>query len=288
MSDEFTLDPVHVSCRGCVFAQYATNPENHKPSQTGCALGKLDRFRMYAETSVVPAEDHDTEFYLVNGRHCHFYRDRASAWAKAVPAEAWAAKARTEVVMRVDAVIVLQDQENDPEQLLALLGKTLDSLRSQYLKPVSVHVVSNQDQVKLARIHAFLLKEGHDLNWSLTGMLVRNNDGSRRGRNDAIDEVFGKLAGHYYVVIAPGFELPPAFILDLDRAVNDDMARFVVCLPASGSNGLVVQNGFHKRHDGNRPGYGEENGEQVMLRDVAAKAAYFARAHDCPHLVARS
>lgn len=70
------LNP-HTPCKDCVFALYADNGQ--MKTQTGCLKGKLDVFRKREE--VIEATDGETEFSIVNGRVCQFYRHMYGKWA---------------------------------------------------------------------------------------------------------------------------------------------------------------------------------------------------------------
>lgn len=53
------------SCKLCHFAKY------EGITQTGCMLGRIDKFRNHSE--VIEAYDHDKEFYVIKDRLCNTY-----------------------------------------------------------------------------------------------------------------------------------------------------------------------------------------------------------------------
>jgi len=67
-----SINPVHSSCKNCVFAIY----ENK--TQTGCAIQYLDRYRNI--TDIIEAYDDEKEFYIVNNKKCLGYRE--NSWFK--------------------------------------------------------------------------------------------------------------------------------------------------------------------------------------------------------------
>lgn len=262
---EQKIHPLHTACKECVFAVYGDK------TQTGCRLGRLEKYRERGQ--VVEAMDNDLEFEIVNGTSCHFYRDRRTDWAGQY-ADDPAGRARQEVTLRFDCVVVLGHCSSLEE-----LGKTLDGLRGQVLRPVGVYVVHNNDAFGIAAAHAFMVKNGHGLNWTLTDVIRRDNNGERLRQQDCVDEVFGKFRGHFYVVVPPGHQLPETFLLNVDRAVNDEMERFGVLLPTAEVPVMLVQHSFHRSFDGNVPGYAEDETTKWHFGDLVDKASYFAAAH---------
>jgi hypothetical protein len=62
-----TINPVHTSCKNCVFAVY------EQKTQTGCAIKYLDKYK--EKTEVLEAYDNDKEFYVINDKKCLAYRE---------------------------------------------------------------------------------------------------------------------------------------------------------------------------------------------------------------------
>lgn len=304
------LSVVHQSCKLCCFAEYQRGEK--VPTQTGCSLGRLEKYREQG-TETVQAYDEEAEFEIVNGRRCPAYRDVRGEWAKKTHPDNRAAAVRKELTIRTDVVVVLSesDNEGDPSganpPLLLKLGATVQSLQKLALSPSSVHVLNNQSAVRVSQIIQFLRGAATGLNWSVTDIVERTAAGGRVPTERAIDLSAGKLKGHFYSVWKPGAVVPPTLTLDLDRAVNDDYARFSVLRPNAEGDGLTVALGFHKAPmvNGNKAVVAEvdngpifENGQLAifdepardykpkLLSGVVEKAEFIAAAHMMPHLVA--
>lgn len=69
MSEEITdiIDPIHTSCKDCVFAIYSGN------TQTGCAIGMIERYKA-KNCIIIEAYDYDKEFYVINKYKCIGHR----------------------------------------------------------------------------------------------------------------------------------------------------------------------------------------------------------------------
>lgn len=270
------IHPLHQACRDCIFAKYDGK------TQVGCQLGRLEVYRERGQ--VVEAYDNDLEFDVVNGTACHFFRDRNSAWAKKF-ADTPATQARKEVTMRIEVIVILQDGDT-----IEKLKNTIESVKSQELQPTAVYVIHNADALNIGDVHVFLVKNALGLNWTLTDICKRAPIGGRISWGECVDEIFSKLHGHFYVLVTPGQALPSAFLLNIDRAINDNMDRFSVLLyDLPHAQVGVVQHGFHQAFDGNKPGYAEDfrttPPAQVEFRNVYDKAKFFADAWSEPNLV---
>jgi hypothetical protein len=64
---EITIDPIHTSCKDCVFAIYKDS------TQTGCAINMIERYKS-KDCSIIEAYDEDKEFYILNKYKCIGHR----------------------------------------------------------------------------------------------------------------------------------------------------------------------------------------------------------------------
>jgi hypothetical protein len=293
MSEEKKVEfhVVNTSCRDCVFAEFKDPDPKRSWTQTGCELGRLDKFREQG-TDVVEAYNGQDEFFVVNGRACTAFRSIKSDWYHNVPPDNQAAAVRAELTVRVDVLVpVMYDGPN-----LERLTDTLVSLKRQKVKPSSVVVLNNADGVKTSSLIVFLRKAAEGLNWTVTEVKERKPDGSRQNVDRVVDLVAGNLKGHFYTLLSPGDTLPETFTEDLDKAVVDDMARFVALTPNKDGVGQTVALGFHRAPmvNGNKgipaasldEDYDERNGyATILLTSALQKAQYIAATRKLPHLV---
>lgn len=295
-----SLHIVHTACRGCAFADetqvFDSGQIGDPPrapgfrSQTGCKLGRLDKYREQGADIVEAVDETGDEFFVVNGRKCLAHRDKA--WADRVPEANRAAAVRAELTVRADVVVPVGSADE-----VDRLPATLDSLRALELKPATVTVVNNSD-VGMGRLVSTLARAGAGLDWQVTDIKERAADGGRVDLDRAVDIASAKFKGHFYTVLPAGETLPPSFTADLDRAVVDDMGRFVLLLPNERMVGLTVALGFHRAPmvDGNKPVSAillddpleTDTAPPVLLKNVVEKAAYIAGRQKLPHLVERA
>lgn len=300
------LHVIHTPCRDCVFARYQQT-EDGRPSQVDCQLKKLDKFKERSgEDAIVPAQDPDgkVEFYVVNGRKCHFHRNRESDWAKLRAPEDYALAVRKEVAMRVSVVFVIRFEDNDLEDVKSRLLRSLDSLRAQHVSPSQVFIINNSETIKNSKVIVFLNKHGDGLNWNAVDIVQR----SHTDRPDFVfaDEVLNQLKAHYYAFFDLGFEVPADFIASIDRLINDELEQLFLLKPVEGTNnGLTVHLGFHKTYDGNNYGYGDDLTKpqfkfeqlvdvpseptypRILLENIVQKAEFFSKVNN-QHTMVRS
>ncbi len=260
------INKVHTSCRECCFRV------GRGETQTGCQLGRTDIYR--EQGALVECYDQNgDEFYIVNGRHCLSRRD--DAWANRIPEDQRKSRVRTEMMVRMDVIILADGCDT------AALGVTLASLKAQVLGPCQVVVVS-LDPIVVPNIIACLRDSAGNLNWTVTGPIQKVST------TGAIDMGFQRCKGSFYAVCRPGFAFPEKFVLNLDRAINDRLERFSVLRPLPDGNALVVHHGFH-RH----PAVGGNADVQVspegqspfLLTGVLEKAEYLASMDNVDYMV---
>jgi hypothetical protein len=278
--EEQKINPVHTACMGCVFASFAGK------TQDGCLLCRTDLYR--EQGSLLECVDGaGDEFFVVNGRLC--LAKRSPDWAKRQVSDRGAA-VRKELAQRIDYIIPFDQLTN-----LDLLQPTLESIRAQNPGPSSVLVVSNQDEVRLGKVQAVLAKLADGLEWSLTDVRERDQDGRRVTRGRILDIAADKATGHFYAVFSPGVTVPADFASGLNDAVVNRLSRFLVVVPDEQGEGLVVALSFHRSPFvcGNKPAFtaavlnSHEEPQQITVNNVVEKALHIASAENIPYLVAK-
>jgi len=68
-----TISAIHTPCKKCVFAIY------NNITQTGCALDLIAKYKT-RNIEVLDVYDNDKEFYVINNKKCHGYRE--NSWFK--------------------------------------------------------------------------------------------------------------------------------------------------------------------------------------------------------------
>ena len=277
------LEVLHTSCKECVFANYEYVDDEKMDCQTGCTVGRLEKYKLEGVT-FVEAYDSECGFTIINGRLCPYHRNVHSEWAKNNHPANYAAIARKEMTIVTDIVVYLSEEQKD---IVEGLTKTINSLKGLMLKPYTVSIVNNQKAVGPAELVALLSREAQGLNWTLTDVLERTEDDKRMDMDRCVDIAVNKLKGHYYTLLFPAQILPETFTLDIDKAVVDNMLRFVVLVPNKEGVGLTVSQAFHKSPivDGNKPikctdfeNKDAETSKCTILNTVVEKAKYLASA----------
>lgn len=289
------LHVLHTSCKDCVFAEYEMTSKASTlgvpvmtKTQVGCHIGRLDKYRAQG-AEIVQAYDDEAEFEIVDGRSCPAFRHHLSEWAKKVHPDNRADAVRQEMTIRTDVLVILISA-GDVDHM----QRTFDSLKKLALKPSSVVVLNNGSGVKMGKLVATLNKVAGGLNWNVVDVVEKRADGSPVDLSRCIDIAVPKMKGHFYTILLPGDQLPEKFTAELDKAVVDEMGRFVILEPNSNGVGLTVSLGFHKAPmiNGNKavPAAALEEGgdEHLLLTTVTEKAKYLAEKMNSPHLVAKA
>lgn len=230
---------MQTACRDCVFARYTDK------TQTGCTLGRLDRFE--EQGVLIEATDNETDFYLID-RICLTHRHKDSPWAKRFKPEEYAKQANLEIRLRMDLYVPILGSTS-----LDDLKVTIDSIEQQHMKPVMVQFIVNADGVKPSAIMSLLRSTHFESNVML--LVERLANGKRVGRNRCIDHAAQRSEAGFYGVFDPGVTIPADFVSSIDAALNDAdrLERFSLLEPNEHAQGQVVQLALHKHVDGNKP-----------------------------------
>lgn len=275
------LQTVVQSCKGCQFGVMDGK------TQTGCSFGRLDKYREQNPDSVIEAFDEDEEFFLVNGRRCAAFRPRGGGATKE--------KVRKEIAVRVGVLLLIGSPFTDEE-----LERTARSIKDQDPPVACVHAVLNcatppGDVLPLLRQHF----DGTGIEWALTHVRERNEDGSFVSRGRAIDQAVPKIKASFYSVWSPGSTLPPNLTSCIDGRVTDGLARFCAVRARPDGEGETVATGLHQSPvmGGNRPIWAEDplatqiephpdaDTRKVYLDGILAKAEHAAAANNTPWLL---
>lgn len=244
-------------CRDCVFAVYQGK------TQTGCRFGRTEKFPDKG-VELVEAQDGDREFYVVQGA-CRLHRHAKSPWAMKHPGRERMAVARKELQLKVDAVVAL-DGELTAEQARV----TAESLQKQTLPPRRVVVAVNREGVRPEEVRCFLPED-----WAVQFLMERQQGGGFLPRGRSIDHAVLGSPCDFYAVVSAGQVMPPGFIADLDRAVNDELERFHLLQ----GEVVVVSMAAHKYFKGNAPAVIVGDGEEGKRADsIEEKILHRAKA----------
>ena len=275
------------SCEKCCFAIFQDlQPESTETpvaTQTGCRLGRLDKFKKVG-TPVRTKLTDDNRFVYVIERLC--LAARTSDWSKGLSDEEKVKKVREE--LRLACHVYVPAIAASPEDI----EKTLDSLVGQNLKPVAAEVLVSGRHRPGPLILRLQERYADKLVWKLT---VVNADTTTP--DEAIDKAVLSCQAPFYSVFHAGSEAPATFLADLDKAINDDLLTFAVVTGDEDDNGLVVVREMHNRLGGNATvdmveGDPEQmteeelaNAATVAIHGIENKVRFLAEKVGLPHLV---
>lgn len=260
-------------CKDCVFAQYMGS------TQVGCMFGRIEKFRRQG-VKVLEVFDEDSKFFVIQTA-CRAHRHRESPWAMRHPGRERLAVCRKELELALDVVMVMHDQHTVEE-----VKTTVDSLLAQTLLPMKVTVVVNRDGIPPQEIRAILPSD-----WVAQYIQERQPDGSRIGPDRCIDHAVVGSRSQFYAVFTPGYVVPPDFAASLDRALNDDLERFLLLEPNEDGQGMVVSMLAHAYYGGNTEAVieGQDAGEDAGRRvdSIGAKIRHRVKIEDTPQFVSK-
>ena len=223
-------------CRDCAFSVYDGD------TQTGCSLGKLDKFEEQGTEILEVYDETGKEFSVVKGRVCVFWR--GGDWKeKHEGRNDWEDIVNKETMIRMDANLYL-----DKNSTLKDLDKTVASLKEGLIKPVQLTIINNHSKIERLVLARVGMKSG--LKWRVENI---EEDGEA-DRNRCIDISIRKTSAkncNFFFVFDAGQAVPKNFIADINRSLNVDMNRFLA-LRGKDGNGDVGQVHMYKQIGGNR------------------------------------
>ena len=233
---EISSNEAETICRDCAFAIY------EEQTQTGCSLGKIDKFEEQDTEILEVYDETDREFYVIKGRVCVFWR--AGDWKdKYEGRKDLEDIVNKETMIRMDANVYL-----DKNSTLKDLDKTVTSIQKGILKPVQLTIINNGSRIEKMLLARVGMKSG--FKWRVENI----QDDGEADRHRSIDIAIRKTSAkdcNYYFVFDAGKAVPKDFISDINKSINIDMNRFLA-LKSKDGNGDVGQVHMHKQIGGNR------------------------------------
>jgi len=247
-------------CRDCAFSVYDGD------TQTGCLLGKIDKFDAQDTEILEVYDETNKEFYVIKGRVCVFWR--GGDWKKQhTNRKNWENIVNKETMIRMNANIYL-----DKTSTLKDLDKTVDSIHNGLLKPSQLTIINNASPIERLILARVGIQSG--LKWRVENI----DDGGDADRYRCIDIAIRKTSAkdcNYYFVFDAGQVVPTNFISDINKSLNIDMNRFLA-LKGKDGNGDVGQIHMYKQIGGNRD------------KPFMDKIKTTTRSQGCPHLLQKT
>lgn len=246
-------------CQDCVFA-----------SKKGeCDLDRHEKFEKNGAT--ITKDDEGNA--IVNDRWCSAFR--REKWKKGKDVYNLPIIVRAELLISNEVLVYINDDNYSEEKLV----KTLDSLKSQLLKPNLVVLVVNKTSANYHQIIKVAKNSG--LKYRVD-RIMPEDDGTLIHELDALDIAAKKIQSDYYLIMCVGAVLEDdEFFANIDEALNENLLRFSVILPNDEGRGLFLSSILSKKLNGNVPmssaAIDEENGSKdVVFNSLKEKIDYLA------------
>jgi hypothetical protein len=239
--DEVRVSIASTACANCIFA------EHEKKIQTGCAAGRLEKFRK-ANVNLIPiANEEDITSFLIDGKSCVYYRNDkwAKSYYKSSSADAILKSVKAELKIPYHVLLFFRSGDS-----LDDVKARLSELESQDVKPKIVTLIDRShsteimtgDLMKICQTYSFA-------HWRIQSIqAVDQLD------NDVIDLSYDntkKIQYMFYIVLECGYEIPQKMSKDIHKSLHDDMKAFVVLLPNSQNVGKTALKVAHEKYSGN-------------------------------------
>lgn len=208
-------------CQGCVFAELKLG------TQTGCQLGKLEKYKDASQAVFNP----DTGFYEIE------------TFCKTVRTEIWAAKQTEDLIEAIRkesankfSVIIVANEFN-----LDKLENTISSLTKSTLKPIEIILVVTTLTHLKSEQKLFAISQLVDSKISYQYIELFSDI-------SPIDEAFGKLKGNYYTWLICGNVLDSNVLHKANEAINDIPKQYLwLDTPEP-----IISSFLHRLLDGNK------------------------------------
>jgi len=253
---------VETVCKDCVFATYE-DPEDIN-LQTGCQANMLQRFEDTGVTlNEYIDEDQNQKFFGIPGRVCLY--NRPQSWKDLLEAKQntdLIGVARDEMTLRMEVIVYIGEEDD-----FTTIGMTLDSLAHNKLKPSKV-VLCDHQNIRPSALRTWLAGRV-PLAWRAEHIREGDADFMR-----VVDIGAKKTTSEFFAIFRAGEVVPKDFISSLDKALHDDLERFLLLKPYDDKgNGMVIQNVIHKQIGGNRD------------KPLVEKLENVTRSQECQHLI---
>lgn len=243
-------------CESCVFNN------RYGEKQIGCKLGKLERFLERGEASFVDG----TNSYVID-RMCMFCRDnnwlKSNNWSEAMN------RINKETEIR-HSYVVLYNKEDSFDSL----KETLLSIKKQD-KQFQILVINNKDNGESQQVFNFLKEEfRHFQHYSVETIMP----GFDHDDNSLMKTYISKIKGSWFTIVKAGFIVPPTFTHELQKALNDNLEKFVCAWKSPDDINLQTYMYYvAKGWGGNNPMAADlEDEEAPILYSLVEKIQYFA------------
>jgi hypothetical protein len=221
------LPPIITSCGRCVFATYEDN------TQVGCHFNRLQKYEKFLKGAY---DETGKKFFIIEGRYCPFLRN--SEWRDKVKlaGENIYGRVKSETTLNYMGVILTNKTTTREE-----LGKTLDSLLGQDIKPSHITVCVYTGGI-LNQFNSSKLLKNRGVEWKVQFMT------EDYARGFVIDLAIDSTKRPWYVVVECNNELIKGAALTWQDTIIEHSIRGAVI---KGKNYDLYNTSCHQYFGGN-------------------------------------
>lgn len=238
---------IKTSCEGCVFLQ-----------KGNCYLGRHENFvKNGASVELVD------NIPVINGRFCS--AKRFSEWAEGTNRMVQREnKVRSEILIGTHVFI-----HTDNWSWLGI-EKTYLSLKKQLLKPTGITIVGTKENFK----ERFL-----DRYAKVGGIKVAIDN--KYNKYQCLDTAIDNCQSYFYILVDAGAVFNRNFLANIDDSINHRLEQFSF-IAGEGKFCYGSSIDLHKELNGNKPGYLNLGGEEILFAtsSLETKVRYLAKAQN--------
>lgn len=239
--DEIVASVSTTSCRQCVFAEYEGN------KQVGCHAGRFEVFNKHG-VDLIYVKDNEKEFYLVKDKACAYFRhiDRCQEALKNHTIEELKEKIGSGLKIPYQAMIFFRDGDD-----LDDLGKRLDELEAQYVKPSIVSIIDrthSTEDITPKIVGLFHNNYKFDV-WRT--QRVKSTDVPDGSTIDVCYDSTKKEKYFFYIVFEASLPIPDSFSKEIHHSIQQEMKNFVYLEANKEGIGKTVLKAAHAKYGGN-------------------------------------
>jgi len=226
---------VKTLCRDCVFAEW------DKDNQTGCSVGRLDKYKELECAFDCEEEGGDKKFFMIQGRYCMMCRNQKWVDDNDVSEEKWEEVAREEMKIKYQAIVFASDNKEE-------IKKTIKSLVSQKIPPVYI-VLARKPNCKYGprELAGTMGSNCKNIPWRIQNLLE-----AFVTDREALDIIVSTEPKPYFAVFYAGFEVPDDTFEQINKAITEDLIQFAVIAPNEDGNGMVMLSNVYRYYNGNK------------------------------------
>ena len=233
------VNTLSTSCKKCAFAHYIGK------TQVSCDLNRIEHFTKN-DIEVIEAEDHDKEFYVIDGV-CTGYR--LGSWSELHAGKDLVKVYEEETIPKIGFMIQIEEPK-DKDEIFADISKTVKSIHDGLKYPPGYFiVVNNLLNAQLSPLD--LLQEAQDIFSEGTDYKIMKVTTETSTSFDRIDVGFLNVKNGFYCVLKAGDTIIHNMDEILSHAINMQLLNIGMVKSKDEVSMMTVHSVLHKHLHGN-------------------------------------